>query len=138
MKPFLSQPIPWATYCRALFCYARALLIIILCLWAGSFVSTLLPIMIPGSILGLLILFFLLSFQLIPSHWIKEGCNLFMRYMTVLFIPAGMGIMDTYTLLFDNFLPIVIGCLASTIIVLLLIGYLTQYLHRRNSNKVIK
>ncbi|QIQ22113.1 CidA/LrgA family protein [Zophobihabitans entericus] len=114
-----------------LFAYVRAFLIIILCLWAGNLLSYILPIMIPGSILGLLILFFLMSFQIIPTKWVKCGCQLFMRYMMILFVPAAMGIMDNYYLLLFSFMPIILGSLGSTLIVLLLVGYLTQYLHTR-------
>jgi holin-like protein len=135
MKNFLSDQqnrlFRIYTLCSTLFGYLRAFLIILFCLQIGNLISLLLPIMIPGSIIGLLLLFFLLVFQLIPSQWVEGGCKLFMRYMTLLFIPAGMGIMDNYSLLFNNFLPIVIGCSISSVLILLLVGYLTQYLHTR-------
>lgn len=117
-----------------LFSYGRGLLILTLSLWAGNFISLRLPIMIPGSIIGLLILFFLLAFQIIPTCWIKNSCNLFMRYMTLLFIPAAMGIMDNYTLLLNNWVPIIFGSIGSSLLVLLLTAWLTEKLH----NKTIK
>lgn len=117
-----------------LFSYGRGLLILTLSLWAGNFISQRLPIMIPGSIIGLLILFFLLAFQIIPTCWIKNSCNLFMRYMTLLFIPAAMGIMDNYTLLLNNWVPIIFGSIGSSLLVLLLTAWLTEKLH----NKTIK
>ncbi|WP_294611642.1 CidA/LrgA family protein [uncultured Gilliamella sp.] len=113
-----------------LFSYGRGLIILTFCLWIGNIISKTLPIMIPGSIIGLLILFFLLAFQLIPTCWIKNSCNLFMRYMTVLFIPAAMGIMDTYSLLLDNWVPIIFGCIGGSIIVLFLTAFLTESLHK--------
>lgn len=116
-----------------LFSYGRGLIILTLCLWAGNIISKILPIMIPGSIIGLLILFFLLAFQLIPTCWIKNSCNLFMRYMTVLFIPAAMGIMDNYSLLLDNWIPIIFGCIGSSIIVLFLTSFLTLHLYKKPS-----
>lgn len=120
-----------------LFSYGRGLIILTLCLWAGNIISKILPIMIPGSIIGLLILFFLLAFQLIPTCWIKNSCNLFMRYMTVLFIPAAMGIMDNYSLLLDNWIPIIFGCIGSSIIVLFLTSFLTLHLYKKPSKTTI-
>jgi holin-like protein len=114
----------------ALFSYGRGLIILTLCLWAGNIVSAILPITIPGSIIGLLILFFLLAFQLIPTCWIKNSCNLFMRYMTVLFIPAAVGIMDNYSLLLANWVPIIFASVGGSIIVLFFTAYLTEYLHK--------
>lgn len=113
-----------------LFSYGRGLIILTLCLWAGNILSELLPIMIPGSIIGLLLLFFLLAFQLIPTCWIKNSCNLFMRYMTVLFIPAAMGIMDNYALLLKNWVPIIFASVGGSFIVLILTAYLTEFLHK--------
>ncbi|MWN05272.1 CidA/LrgA family protein [Gilliamella sp. Pas-s95] len=112
------------------FSYGRGLLVLTLCLWAGNIISKLLPIMIPGSIIGLLILFFLLAFQLIPTCWIKNSCNLFMRYMTLLFVPAAMGIMDNYSLLLQNWIPIIFGCVGGTLVVLLFTAFLTEYFHK--------
>lgn len=115
-----------------LFSYGRSFLILFLCLWVGNFISKILPIAIPGSIIGLLILFFLLAFQLIPTRWVRNGCNLFMRYMTILFIPAAMGIMDNYVNLINGWAPILISSIASTFIVMLFVGWLTQHLHQRS------
>ena len=114
-----------------LFSYGRGLIILTICLWAGNVVSAILPIMIPGSIIGLLILFILLTFQLIPTCWIKNSCNLFMRYMTVLFIPAAMGIMDNYSLLLDNWILIIFASVGGSVIVLYLTAFLTEHLHKK-------
>lgn len=135
MKHFLAKNATlrhrcYSLYCT-LFCYARSLLILFVCLWVGNFLSMLLPILIPGSIIGLLILFFLLVFQIIPSTWVRNGCNLFMRYMTILFVPAAMGIIDNYVYLLNSWAPIIIGSLASTFIIMVFIGWLTQRLHSR-------
>ncbi|MWP48716.1 MULTISPECIES: CidA/LrgA family protein [unclassified Gilliamella] len=112
------------------FSYGRGLLVLTLCLWIGNIISKLLPIIIPGSIIGLLILFFLLAFQLIPTCWIKNSCNLFMRYMTLLFVPAAMGIMDNYSLLLQNWVPIIFGSVGGTLIVLLFTAFLTEHFHK--------
>lgn len=114
------------------FNYGRSFLILFICLWVGNLISMILPITIPGSIIGLLILFFLLVFQLVPSRWVRNGCNLFMRYMTILFIPAAMGIIDNYVYLIHSWVPILIGSVISTFIVMIFIGWLTQNLHSRS------
>lgn len=115
--------------------YGRSFIILFICLWIGNFIAMFLPVMIPGSIIGLLILFFLLTFQIIPSHWVRSSCKLFMRYMTILFIPAAMGIMDNYVYLLNSWVPIVIGSVASTFIVMVFVGWLTQYLHAHPKRK---
>ncbi|XKM12714.1 CidA/LrgA family protein [Orbaceae bacterium ac157xtp] len=136
MKHFLAKRATmrhrYYSFYYTAFSYIRSFVILFLCLWFGEFISNLLPITIPGSIIGLLTLFFLLIFQLIPTRWIKNGCNLLMRYMMLLFIPAAMGIMDNYVYVIDSWAPIIIGCIASTFIVMLFVGWLTQSLHSRS------
>lgn len=53
--------------------YLRAFIIIYLCLYAGNGVALLLPITLPGSIIGMLILFALLASQILPVRWVKPG-----------------------------------------------------------------
>ena len=53
-----------------------------------------------------------------------------MRYMTILFIPAAMGIMDNYSLLLANWIPIIFASVGGSIIVLYLTAYLTEHLHK--------
>ncbi|ACS86229.1 CidA/LrgA family protein [Musicola paradisiaca] len=110
--------------------YLRAFALISLCLFAGNAVSALLPITIPGSIIGMLILFALLASQILPARWVKPGCNLFIRYMALLFVPIGVGVMNYYDLLLSQFGPIVVSCLFSTIIVMLVVGHTTQMMQR--------
>lgn len=118
-----------------LFSYGRGFIILFICLWVGNLISSVLPIVIPGSIIGLLILFFLLAFQLIPTRWVRNGCNLFMRYMTILFIPAAMGIMDNYIYLIHSWAPILISSIVSTFVVMIVIGWLTQRMFTRSESK---
>lgn len=118
-----------------LFSYGRGLILLTLCLWVGNIISKIIPVMIPGSIIGLLLLFFLLAFQLIPTCWIKNSCNLFMRYMTVLFIPAAMGIMDNYSLLLENWIPIIFSTVGGSLIVLIFTAFLTENFQKKISSQ---
>lgn len=111
------------------FHYIRAFILIYLCLFAGKAISSLLPITIPGSIIGMLILFGLLSTQILPFKWVKPGCNVLIRYMALLFVPIGVGVMNYYEQLRTQFGPLVVSCLVSTIIVLLVVAYCSHYIH---------
>ncbi|MCG8710481.1 CidA/LrgA family protein [Brenneria sp. 4F2] len=113
--------------------YLRAFALIYLCLYAGNAISALLPIVIPGSIIGMLILFALLASQILPSDWVKPGCHLFIRHMAMLFVPIGVGVMNYYDLLSQQFGPIVISCLVSTFFVMLVVGFSTQLMQREHA-----
>ncbi|QHM71689.1 CidA/LrgA family protein [Mixta intestinalis] len=115
----------------ACWCYLRAFIIIYLCLYAGIAVSSLLPIAIPGSILGMLILFILLCTRIVPLNWVKPGCHLLIRYMALLFVPISVGVMNYTDILTAQFGPIVISCVISTLLVLVIVGYSSHRLHGR-------
>ncbi|MTD26464.1 CidA/LrgA family protein [Erwinia sorbitola] len=115
--------------------YLRAFVIIYLCLYAGRGVSALLPVSIPGSILGMLALFLLLSLRIMPVDWVKPGCSVLIRYMALLFVPISVGVMNDVDILTAQFGPIVISCVVSTLIVLVTIGLLSQHLNNRHNRR---
>lgn len=119
------------TFFSALWRLARAFLAIYACLLAGNQLSRWLPVTIPGSILGMLILFALLTTQLVPLEWVRPGCQLLLRYMALLFVPIGVGVMNYFDLLIAQFGPVVISCLFSTLVTMLLVAGLTEWLERR-------
>ncbi|WP_414148430.1 CidA/LrgA family protein [Erwinia sp. BNK-24-b] len=109
--------------------YLRAFLIIYLCLYAGNALAALLPFAVPGSIIGMLILFFLMAFQLLPPDWVRPGSLLLIRYMALLFVPISVGVMGYTDVLSAQFGPIVVSCVVSTFIVLLTVGLVSHKLH---------
>lgn len=111
--------------------YLRAFIIIYLCLYAGIGISALLPITIPGSIIGMLILFLLLGLQIVPVNWVKPGCYLIIRYMALLFVPISVGVMNYTDILSAQFGPIVVSCVLSTMLVLIIVGYSSHRLHSK-------
>ncbi|KQN63739.1 MULTISPECIES: CidA/LrgA family protein [unclassified Erwinia] len=118
------------------FRYCRSFLAIYLCLIAGRGISTLLPVAIPGSIIGMLLLFTLLATQLLPVEWVRPGCQLIIRYMALLFVPISVGIMNDIDILSAQFAPIVVSCLVSTLIVLVTVGLLSERLQRKEGDDV--
>lgn len=122
-------------FVSAVWRYLRSLGIIYLCLYLGIVIAGLLPVTIPGSILGMLVLFTLLATQLIPVHWVRPGGQLFIRYMALLFVPISVGIMNYTGLLSAQFGPIVLSCVVSTLMVMILVGVISQ---RMMQNKPLK
>jgi len=114
--------------------YLRAFIILYLCLFAGKGIAALLPIVIPGSIVGMLLLFVLLALNWIPAHWVMPGCTLLLRYMGLLFVPIAVGIMNYYQQIAEQFTPLIVSCLVSTLLVMAVVGFGTEYLQRRRAD----
>ncbi|TNV19772.1 hypothetical protein FH968_13050 [Buttiauxella sp. B2] len=109
--------------------YLRSFILIYICLYAGIAIASLLPITIPGSIIGMLILFVLLSLQILPAKWVKPSCHLLIRYMALLFVPIGVGVMQYVDVIKQQFGPVVVSCFISTIVVFVVVSLSSQLVH---------
>lgn len=109
----------------------RAFALIYACLYAGIGLSQLLPIAIPGSVLGMIILFLLLTWHIVPARWLQPGCYLLIRYMALLFVPVSVGIMKYGDVLYSQFGPVVVSCVVSTFMVLLVVSVMGNWIQRR-------
>ena len=70
---------------------ARSLIILYIMLLLGNLISHYIPVGIPGSIWGLLLLFLGLTTHVIHLEWIYFGSSLLIRYMAVLFCASERG-----------------------------------------------
>jgi len=116
--------------------YLRAFVLIYACLYAGIFIASLLPITIPGSIIGMLILFVLLALQIMPPQWVNPGCNILIRYMALLFVPIGVGVMQYLDLLRAQLGPVAVSCAVSTLLVFLVVSWSSHLVH--GERKIIR
>ncbi|TCO74760.1 CidA/LrgA family protein [Marinisporobacter balticus] len=101
--------------------------IIIVCIWQlGEWLSKVSSLPIPGSILGMFILFSLLFFKVIKLSWVEYCGNFLLKHLAFFFIPAGVGLIASLDLLKANWLSLSIIILLSTIIVMGVTGYVVQ------------
>ena len=78
---------------------------ILLGIWAaGEVVSQLIKnfINIPGSIIGIVILFLLLEFKIISEEKIKDLADFLLDNMALFFIPAGVSLIQSLGLIKEN------------------------------------
>lgn len=113
--------------------YFVSLTIIFACLYAGIGIQHLLQVSLPGSIIGMLLLFTLLATGIVQPKWVKPSASLFIRYMMFLFVPISVGLMEHFETLSRNALPIFISAIGGSFIVLVLLALiLDRSLKRRN------
>ena len=109
--------------------YLRAFVLIYACLYAGIFIASLLPITIPGSFIGMLILLVLMTLQILPAKWVNPGCFVLIRYMALLFVPIGVGVMQYFDLLKAQFGPIVVSCAVCSLVFFLVVCWSSHLVH---------
>jgi holin-like protein len=77
----------------------------------------------------MLILFVLLALQIMPPKWVNPGCNILIRYMALLFVPIGVGVMQYWDLLRAQLGPVAISCTISTLVVFLVVSWSSHLVH---------
>ncbi|WKE66919.1 CidA/LrgA family protein [Gallaecimonas kandeliae] len=100
----------------------RAVLILFSCLYLGKGLVYLSHLPIPGSIIGMLLLFLALSSGLVKGHWVSPFVTPLLRHMTLLFIPAGVGLMNYLDLISSHALALLGTTLLSTWLLILAVG----------------
>ncbi len=106
--------------------YLRQIMIILGISFLAEMLSYDVPGNIPSSVYGLVIMFFALYFKVIKVYQIKETAIFFIEIMPIIFIPAGVGLINTQNEILKNFFPIVTIVVISTVVVILASAFVTQ------------
>ncbi|MFC2949075.1 CidA/LrgA family protein [Virgibacillus sediminis] len=101
--------------------------------WIGMQIQQALNLFIPGSVIGLVLLFSLLMSGIVKPQWVDEGAQFVVKHLALFFIPATVGIINYFDLFAGaGFLLVIIG-LGSTLIVMVVSGHVSQWLARRKN-----
>ncbi len=107
------------------------LMIILVFSVLGETLSTLLHLPVPGSIIGLVLLFLALQFKVIRLRHINQVGQFLLANMTILFLPAAVGIMDRFDVVAPNLLGIILIVAGAFVLNILTIGWVVQWVKRR-------
>lgn len=92
-------------------------LFVLIAFWlAGSALVDWLGWPIPGSVMGLLGLWLVLVINRGVPAWLKQPSSLLIRYLTLLFVPAGVGLINHWDRLMTHGLEMVLIIAASTLL----------------------
>ncbi len=100
--------------------------IILAITFAGELLRAALPFPIPVSIYGLLLLLFLLATHILPLSAVQDTGKFLIEIMPVLFVPAAVGLLDSWPALQAVLLPVLVITIVTTIFVMGVTGRITQ------------
>jgi holin-like protein len=83
---------------------------------AGEVVSHLLGLPVPGPVVGMLLLFIALRARNRVPDSIGVAADALAKHLSLLFVPAGVGVMMYFERLAGEWLPIVVALLVSTMV----------------------
>lgn len=114
------------------------IVIILLISFAGELLNRLIPLPVPASIYGIVILFCLLEFKIIPLKAVKETGDFLVGVMQLMFIPAAVGLLEAWDVIRPNWLPYIAITVISTFAVMFVSGRVTQSVIRRTAKKEVR
>lgn len=106
--------------------YIRQFLIIISVSCIGELLNYLIPLPIPASIYGLIIMLGLLISKKLPLTAVKETADFLINIMPVIFIPASVGLIAYWEQLQPFLLPVIVISVVSTVLVMVATGKTTD------------
>lgn len=118
--------------------YLIQFLIIIAYSFLGEVLHYCLPLPIPASIYGIVLLFFSLELKWIKVKDIRETSSFLIAIMPVMFIPAAVGLIDSYKSIGNAWVQYIVVTVLSTFIVMGISGLVTQHVIRRDKGKKVR
>ncbi|MGF0064333.1 CidA/LrgA family protein [Lachnospiraceae bacterium SGI.085] len=111
--------------------FLRQFMIILAISFIGEVLKYIVPLPIPASIYGLVILFIALETGIIKLSAVKDTAKFLIEIMPLMFIPAGVGLLESWGVLQPVLLPVAVITVVATIIVMGVSGVVTQAVIRK-------
>ena len=115
--------------------FIRQFGIILLVTFLSEALKYYIPIQIPASIYGLILMLAALKTRIIPLEAVHEAGQFLIEIMPLMFIPAAVGLMDSWDELKDICFPVIVITIISTIGVMVVSGRMTQFVIRLEKRK---
>ncbi|MFT8351695.1 CidA/LrgA family protein [Clostridium saccharoperbutylacetonicum] len=110
--------------------YLKQLMIILMAYFLGVILQFVFNLPIPGTVIGLIILFLGLSFGIVKMEMIEDICDVLISHMSFLFVPAGVGLITSLDILKSNAISFSVIILISTVVVWVVTAYVVKMLRR--------
>lgn len=118
--------------------YLKQFGIILLISFVGEILRALLPLPVPASIYGLILMLAALLTGILPLDKVRETGKFLIEIMPLMFIPAAVGLLDSFGTLRPILLPVAVITVVTTVVVMAVSGRVTQMvirMDRRNKHE---
>lgn len=100
--------------------------IVLIIFFIGEVLSIFIPMGVPGNVLGMLLLFLLLIIKVLKLYHIEEVSNFLIQYLPFFFVPAAVKILESYDLIREDILKIIIIVIISSILTIVFTAYAVE------------
>ena len=115
--------------------FLRQFMIILLLSFLGEVLKMFIPLPIPASVYGLVLMLLCLVTGILKTSQVKEAAFFFFFIMPVMFIPAAAGLIDSWKVLQPLLLPILVITVVITVFVMVVTGKVAQMIAQKRGIK---
>ena len=115
--------------------YLKQFGIILILSFAGELLNLLIPLPIPASIWGFALMFVCLQTGFLKLDYFKDTAIFLIEIMPLMFIPAAVGLMESWGIIRAKIIPYLVITVLSTFLVMAAAGKITQAVIRRDRKK---
>ena len=115
--------------------FLRQFMIILLLSFLGEVLKMFIPLPIPASVYGFILLFAGLLTGVIKLDMVKDAAKFLIEIMPLMFIPAGVGLIVSWDVLKPILLPFAVITVITTVAVMAMAGRVTQWVIRREKGE---
>ena len=115
--------------------FLRQFMIILLLSFLGEVLKMFIPLPIPASVYGLVLMLLCLVTGILKTSQVKEAAFFLIEIMPVMFIPAAAGLIDSWKVLQPLLLPILVITVVIKIFVMVVTGKIAQMIAQKRGIK---
>lgn len=115
--------------------YLHEAVIIAAITFVAEIIKFLLPLPVPASIYGLILLFLLLKSGVLKLEQIEHVGGLLLELMPLLLVPASVSFLTVLDMIQGMLLPVLIMGFVGTVVVMIVTGMISQALVRRDGEE---
>ena len=102
---------------------------------AGELLQRLIPLPVPASVYGLVLLFAALCTGVIKQEQLKDAAGFLISILPHLFVPTAVGILGNWPMIKDDVIPILLLALVCRVVTFGISGRITQSLRNQEEKK---
>lgn len=102
--------------------------------YIGVLIVKLTNIFVPPSIIGLVLLWLAMIFNIVNVKWIQDGAGLMIGLLTLFFVPTTVGIIEYPELLTKEGALLIIAVIISSIFTIIVTGKVSLLIEKRENN----
>ena len=101
----------------------------------GEVLNSVIPLPVPASVWGMVLLFVLLCLKVIKLDQVQDAADFLLSIMTVMFVPVGASLITSFADIKDEILGIFAIIIVSTVVCFLVTGKVAQKIIDKSENK---